>query len=370
MSTETQSPDYESRCRRVQQTMGEHDLDLLLVVPSADLLYLTGLNRPQSERLTLLVVPQDGPLRLVLPGFERALAEPLASFFELITWEETEDPMDRFASLVPDEGRGLKIGVANKMFVHFLHRLQRAAPGAEFVPGGPAIDPMRVKKEPWEIEQLAAAGAAADRVFAALLKEPLVGMTEAEVKARIITLLTELGHDAAGGAIVGAGANGASPHHHVGPRELAQGDGVVIDFGGMVRGYWSDMTRTVHIGDPSPEFQQVYDVVRAANQAAFETVRPGVAAEEIDRAARDVISQAGFKETFLHRTGHGIGLEIHEPPYIVGGSTTVLEEGMTFSIEPGIYLRGRFGVRIEDIVAVTSDGARRFNHSPHELQTV
>lgn len=367
---EKRAPDYAARCQRVQRSMEDEGIDILLIGPSADLLYLIGLNRPQSERLTLLIIPRDGPIRLVLPSFERALAEPLAAFFELATWEETEDPAKLFATLLPNRGEGLKLGVANKLFVHFLFGLQREVPGASFVPAGPLLDQMRMKKEDFEIEQLAAAGAAADRVFSALLQEELVGMSEASLKSRIISLLTDYGHDVAGGAIVGAGSNGASPHHHIGLRQLKKGDAVVIDFGGTVGGYWSDMTRTIHIDTPSSEFQEVYDIVRQANQKAFEAVRPGVTAETIDKTARSVIAAGGYGEYFLHRTGHGIGLEIHEPPYIVGGSDQVLEAGMTFSIEPGIYLAGKFGVRIEDIVVVTEHGGRRLNQSSHDLLAI
>ncbi len=262
------------------------------------------------------------------------------------------------------------MAVAGKMFTHFLFRLQAAAPEAVFVSGAHEIEALRMHKEPLEIEQLEAAGAAADRVFHALLTEPLLGVTEREAKARIMSLLTEHGHDMAGGAIVGVGENGASPHHHVSDRAISHGDAVIVDFGGSVKGYWSDITRTFHVGNPSPEFMRAYATVNEANQKAFEAVRPGVTAESIDRVARDYIESAGFAGTFLHRTGHGLGLDIHEPPYLVGGDATVLEEGMVFSIEPGIYLRGEFGVRIEDIVLVTAAGAHRFNRSTHELQVL
>ncbi len=361
---------HEARCRRIQQAMANSGIDYLLVTPSADLLYLIGLNRPQSERLTLLMLPRDGPVRLLLPAFERALAEPLATFFELVTWEETEDPAMLFQRLLPAGGAGLQMAVASKMFAHFLYRLRAAAPQAEFLPGGPLLDAARMRKEPEELDLLAAAGRAADRVFEALLQEPLMGRTEMALKARIMTLLTEYGHDAAGGAIVGTGPNGASPHHHVGKTRLAAGDAVVIDFGGQVGGYWSDMTRTIHIGEPDTEFLRVYNTVAEANQKAYEAVRPGLTAESIDQVARQHIRAAGFGEYFLHRTGHGIGLEIHEAPYIVGGDPTLLQEGMVFSIEPGIYLKGKFGVRIEDIVVVTADGAERLNHTTHDLQIV
>jgi Xaa-Pro aminopeptidase len=362
--------DHQDRCRRVQERLAAADVDYLLIGPSTDLFYLIGLDRPQSERLTMLMLPRQGEPRLVLPNFERALAEPLATFFDLITWEEAEDPAELLASLLPENGRGLQLAVASKLFVHFLFRLQEAAPEATFLAGGPSMDPVRMCKEEEELARLTEAGAAADRVFRSLLELPLVEMSEIEVKARIMELLPAVGHDTAGGAIVGAGPNGASPHHHVTDRQIAPGDAVVVDFGGQVGGYWSDMTRTFHVGQPSEEFIRAYDIVNEANQLAFEAVRPGVTAEHIDQVARGHISQAGFGEYFLHRTGHGLGLDIHEPPYIVEGDQTVLEPGMVFSIEPGIYVKGEFGIRIEDIVAVTESGCRRFNTSTHELQII
>lgn len=366
----TSNVDYEARCSRVQRHLAETSLDMLLVVPSSDLLYLIGLNRPQSERLTLLMLPAEGPIRLLLPSFELALAQPLATFFELVPWEETENPLALFASLLPAGGQGMRLGVAGKVFAHFLFRMQAAAPQAEFVPGYPILEDVRMQKSEQEIAHLAAAGAAADRVFGALLERPLIGQSEIAIKAQIMELLTAQGHDAAGGAIVGVGENGASPHHHVSSRSVQSGDAVVVDFGGTVQGYWSDMTRTFFVGSPTDEFRRAYETVNEANQLAFEAVRPGVTAESIDQIARNHISQAGYGEYFLHRTGHGLGLDIHEAPYIVRGDTTLLKIGTVFSIEPGIYIAGSFGIRIEDIVVVTPDGARRFNQSTHALQII
>ena len=368
--------DYAARCQRVREGLRAAGTDALLVGPSSDLFYLIGLNRPQSERLTLFILPasEDEAPRLLLPGFETALAEPLAHFFDLIPWEETESPFERFAASLPPSGTGqpLRLGVADKIFSHFLYRLQAAAPEAEFVPGGALLNPIRMVKEARELEYLTQAGAAADRSYLALLELALIGMSEAEVKRQLMTLLPEHGHDpgAPSGAIVGVGENGASPHHHVGPRRIGPGDAIVVDFGSTVNGYWSDMTRSFHVGPPSDEYRRVYDVVNETNQLAFEAVRPGVSAESIDAVARRQIIAAGYGDGILHRTGHGLGFDLHEAPYIVSGDTTILREGMVFSIEPGIYLKGRFGVRIEDIVTVTADGARRFNLSTHELQVL
>lgn len=373
---DSQPFDYAARCRRVQAGLRNAGADALLVGPSSDMFYLIGLNRPQSERLTLFILPadEDQSPRLVLPGFETALAEPLAHFFDLIPWEETDNPFELVAASLPRAGTGgpLRLGVADKLFTHFLYSLQAAAPQAEFVPGGALLNPIRMVKEARELDYLTQAGAAADRTYMALLELPLLGMSEAEVKGQLMALLPQHGHDpgAPAGAIVGVGENGASPHHHVGPRRIAQGDAVVVDFGSGVNGYWSDMTRSFHVGPPSEEYRRVYDVVNETNQVAFEAVRPGVTAESIDAVARAHIIAAGYGEGILHRTGHGLGFDLHEAPYIVQGDSTVLQEGMVFSIEPGIYLKGRFGVRIEDIVTVTADGARRFNLSTHDLQVL
>jgi D-alanyl-D-alanine dipeptidase len=209
-------------------------------------------------------------------------------------------------------------------------------------------------------------GEAADAAFADVVDLPFAGRREVDVAADLARLLREHGHERVEFTIVGSGPNGASPHHEAGERAIRTGDAVVMDFGGVREGYFSDITRTVFVGEPADEERGVYDVVRAAQQAAYEAIGPGVVAQDVDRAARAVIADAGFGDRFIHRTGHGIGLELHEPPYIVEGDETVLREGMTFSDEPGIYLPGRFGVRIEDQVAVTADGAERLNRASRD----
>jgi Xaa-Pro aminopeptidase len=217
---------------------------------------------------------------------------------------------------------------------------------------------------------MAAAGASADAAFYDLLDVRFGGRRETDVAADLADLLVDHGHSQVNFTIVGSGPNGANPHHEAGDRVIEEGDTVVLDFGGLVDGYGSDTTRTVHVGEPSEEERVVHEVVQRAQQAGVEAVRPGVACQEIDRASRRVIADAGYGDRFLHRTGHGIGLTTHEPPYMVEGEAQPLEPGMCFSVEPGIYVPGEFGVRIEDIVAVTDEGARRLNTSTHELQVV
>jgi Xaa-Pro aminopeptidase len=229
---------------------------------------------------------------------------------------------------------------------------------------------LRAVKDAHELDRLAAAGAAADSTFEAILAVPFAGRRETDVAADLAGLLREYGHEQVDFTVVGSGPNGANPHHEAGPRTIEPGDTVVLDFGGLMHGYGSDTTRTVTVGEPGDEVRAVHAVVRRAQQAAFEAVRPGVTCEEIDRVARQAITEAGYGEQFIHRTGHGIGVTTHEPPYIVAGERQPLVPGMCFSIEPGIYLPGRFGVRIEDIVTVTRNGGRRLNNTSRDLHVV
>ncbi|MGZ4132778.1 MAG: M24 family metallopeptidase, partial [Actinomycetota bacterium] len=248
--------------------------------------------------------------------------------------------------------------------------LQGVLPGARFAPASPVISRLRAVKDDDELDTLRRAGAAADATFGDILTLPFAGRREQEVAADLARLLVEHGHDRADFTIVASGPNAASPHHEPGDRTIQPGDAVVLDFGGALDGYFSDTTRTVVVGEAPAGFEPVYALVKQAQEAAVEAVRPGVAIQEVDRAARRVIAAGGYGERFIHRTGHGIGLEVHEPPYVIEGDVTVLEPGMTFSVEPGIYLEGRFGVRIEDVVAVTADGADRLNRTTRDLQTV
>jgi Xaa-Pro aminopeptidase len=260
--------------------------------------------------------------------------------------------------------------VTDRTWASHLLALERAAPDRSFVATGEAVPLLRAVKDANEIQRLRAVAHGADAAFADVIELPFAGRAETDVAAELDRLLRDHGHQRVDFTIVGSGPNAASGHHEPGERRIEPGDAVVMDFGGMRDDYCSDITRTVFVGEPSPEEREVYAIVRAAQQAAFEAVRPGVAAEEVDRAARAVITDAGYGERFVHRTGHGIGLEIHEPPYIVEGNRTPLEAGMTFSDEPGIYLEGRFGVRIEDQVAVTAQGAERLNEASRELTVV
>ena len=339
-------------------------LDGLLVTPGPDLKYLTGYSPlSAAERLMVLVVRAGAEPVLVLPDFERGGAPAALSCLE---WTDGQDAYAVAAAVIPP-GR---YAISDVCWALHLLGLQRAQPQASLKPMSVALPLIRAVKDPDELALMAAAGAAVDAAFAAIVRVPFAGRTELDVAADLDRLLHEHGHESVDFTIVGSGPNGANPHHDASDRVIQEGEFVVLDFGGFVAGYGSDTTRTVHVGEPSDEERRVYEVVNAAQEAAVQAVRPGVACEDVDEAARASIGAAGYGEYFTHRTGHGIGTETHEPPYIVAGSTLPLEPGMTFSIEPGVYLPDRFGVRIEDIVAVTEDGVRRLNTSTHDLQIV
>lgn len=227
-----------------------------------------------------------------------------------------------------------------------------------------------MRKGPEEIDLLRQAGAAVDRVMTRLDGTRFSGKTERELSVEIAAMTVEEGHEASAFSIVASGPSGASPHHEPGDRMIAAGDTVVVDFGGRLQGYHSDITRTFFVGEPPLRVREVFGVVREAQEAGVAAAGPGVAAQEVDRAARRVIADAGFGRFYLHRTGHGIGLEEHEPPYIVEGNAEPLDPGMAFSVEPGIYLPGEFGIRIEDVVLATADGAERLNEAPRDLHLV
>ncbi len=359
---------YETRLRGAAEQAATAELAGLAVTPGADLVYLTGYAPPPLERLTLLVVRVDRDPVLLVPALERPAAAscPIGDRIEIVGWIDGEDPYERAAGLL---GSG-RFAITDSAWASHLIGLQRAAGGCSFVPASAALPLLRAIKDDGELELLRRVADAADRAFAEVLGVRFSGRTEREVAGELAVALERHGHQEVGFTIVGSGPNGASPHHEPGPRRIEPGDAVVLDFGGRIDGYCSDITRTVVVGEPDPQLEEVYQVVRAAQQAAFEAIAPDVPAERVDAAARAVIAAAGYGERFVHRTGHGIGLEVHEPPYIVSGNATPLRPGMTFSVEPGVYLPGRFGVRIEDIVAVTDDGAARLNQATRELQMV
>lgn len=350
-----------------RRTMARAGVDVLLLSVGADLPYLTGYRAMPLERPTMLVLPADGPATLLVPVLEAPRVEAHPAAFSLRPWAETEDPLGIVAAVC---GRARRVAVGDATWSLFLLALQERLPKARFLPAGELTRLWRMRKGPEEAHLLRRAAAAADRVVARLAAETFSGRTERQLSAAVAGMTVEEGHESSTFSIVASGPNAASPHHEPSDRVIGDGDGVVVDFGGRLGGYCSDITRTFFVGDPPSRFCEVLAAVRAAQEAATRAVAPGVPAEEVDRAARQVLAEAGYGPFFIHRTGHGIGLEEHEHPYIVEGERTLLEPGMAFSIEPGAYLPGEFGIRLEDIVLVTTDGVEVLNRAPRDLLLV
>ncbi len=360
------------RLRRAGEVAAVKDVELLLITPGTDLRYLIGADGESHERLTCLLVPAAGhlaPPALVVPRLEAPGLAALgldALGVEVITWKDGEDPYLLLSDLA---GGPTRLAVTDTMPAAHVFGVRDALPDAAQFLAGPIIRELRMIKDAAEVSELRAAGAAIDRVHARMGEFLEVGRTEAQVGADIAAAIIEEGHTAAAFVIVGSGPNGASPHHDVSDRVIERGDMVVIDIGGpLPSGYNSDCTRMYAVGaEPSASVREAYAVLQAAQERSVSSVRPGVTAEQVDAAAREPITEAGLGERFIHRTGHGIGLDVHEDPYIVGGNARTLEPGMAFSVEPGVYLDGEWGARIEDIVVVTETGVERLNNNTHDL---
>jgi D-alanyl-D-alanine dipeptidase len=360
---------YQSRRERASAALRSRGMAALLLSPSSDLAYLSGYRVFASERLTCLVVSADGGATLVVPELESPRAKAATPDLAQRTWGETEDPYALVASLVNVKG---DVAVADQMSSLFVLSLQAALRGRGFRLASLITRDLRMRKDAYEREALRAVSAAADRAFPRILEREFAGRTEREIGAELASLLRDEGHDEVTFTIVGSGPNGASPHHETGHRRIERGDAVVLDFGGTREWYCSDITRTVHVGtEVNDEVRRVHDVVRRSQEAGYAAARAGATAASVDAAARLVIEDAGYGERFIHRTGHGIGLDGHEHPYLVRGNEEHLEPGMAFSIEPGIYIPGRFGVRIEDIAILGDDGrAEPLNRADHALAIV
>ncbi|MBM7820487.1 D-alanyl-D-alanine dipeptidase [Cellulosimicrobium cellulans] len=374
---------YAARRERAAAHAREAGLAGLLVSPGPDLAYFTGYAPPDTERLTLLAIPAGEPgagggASVVVPLLERGdlVSAPGTDGLDVVTWRDGDDEHAAAARLLDGTGT---YAVSDSTWALHVLGLQRALPDARFTAFTDAVPTLRAVKDAQEVERLAAAGAAADAAFAQIREVAFAGRRERDVAADLDRFLREHGHEQVDFTLVCAGPNGADPHHDAGDRVIEPGDLVVLDFGGLRDGYGSDTSRTVLVEGGTDDAlaaqqREVYDVVRRAQQAGVDAVRPGATCQDVDRAARAVIADAGYGEFFVHRTGHGIGTTTHEPPYMVEGEDRPIEPGMCFSVEPGVYLPGRFGVRIEDIVVAfppdVPDGARRLNTSTHDLQTV
>ncbi|AXT84954.1 peptidase M24 family protein [Aeromicrobium sp. A1-2] len=358
-----------SRWRKAQELAASRGIDALLVTPGADLRYLTGYVALPLERLTCLVLPAQGDPTLVVPALERSAAVASGVDVQIESWGELDDPFALVASLVGDAAT---VGVDDHMWASRVFALRSALPQARQVLGGELVQELRIRKEADEVEALREAGLAIDRVHSRMGEWLRHGRTEREVGADIARAIIDEGHVTVDFVIVGSGPNGASPHHELSDRVIQEGDPVVVDIGGTTSaGYCSDSTRNYLAGGTVPGlYAEAYAVLEAAQQAQREHARPGVTAASVDAVGRGIIGDAGYGDLFIHRTGHGIGQETHEEPYIVEGSDLVLEEGMAFSIEPGIYFEGQFGARIEDIAVCTADGLEVLNNTPRQLSVL
>jgi Xaa-Pro aminopeptidase len=358
---------FAQRVDRARSRMGDAGLDVLLLSVGADLPYLTGYEAMPLERLTMLVLPRDDAATLVVPRLEAPRVVEHPDVFAIRPWAETEDPIAIVADLV---GRSGAIAIGDRTWARFVLDLQRALPAAQFTKASVVMTPLRAVKDAQEVDALRAAAAAVDRVAQAMRDRPFAGRAEADVSRELIDRMLVEGHSKPNFAIVGSGPNAASPHHEPGERIIQEGDTVVCDFGGTMAGYCSDITRTFSVGPPAGDVAEAYAVLRDAQERAVQAAVVGSPCESVDAAARDAIAAAGFGDYFIHRTGHGIGLEEHEDPYMVQGNHELLEPGHAFSVEPGIYIPGKFGMRLEDIVVATTDGPVRLNNAPHDMAVV
>lgn len=362
---------FRERVDRTRRRMAEIDVDVLLLSLGADLPWLCGYHAMPLERLTMLVVPRDGEATLLVPRLEAPRVDDRQDVFSLRPWDETDDPVGIVAGLA---GGAKTVAIGDRTWARFLVDLHALLPGVTWRKGSDVIAPLRARKDAAEIAALRAASAAADRVALQLQGGdiPLVGRTERQVSHDLGRRLVAEGHASVNFAIVGAGANAASPHHEPGDRVIAPGEMVLCDFGGtMPGGYCSDITRCVWTGgEPPSKVRDLYAVLQDAQARAVEAAMIGTPCEDVDGVARRLITEGGYGAHFIHRTGHGIGLEEHEDPYIVGGNCEALAPGHAFSIEPGIYLAGDVGARIEDIVIATEAGPEPLNTVTHDLVVV
>jgi Xaa-Pro aminopeptidase len=354
--------------------MADAGVDVLLLSVGPDLPYLTGYRAMPLERLTMLVLPREGDASLVVPRLEAPRVAERPDVFSIRPWGETEDPVAIVAGQV---GAARTVAVGDHTWARFVLDLQTALPGARFSKASAVTGPLRAVKDAAEVAALRRAAAAVDRIAVDLQAGaiPLVGRSEAEVSADLGRRIVAEGHKHVNFAIVASGPNAASPHHEAGERVIAPGDVVLCDFGGAMVdddgvGYCSDITRCVHVGDPPAEVAEAYAVLHEAQRAAVAAAVVGTPCEQVDQVARDIIARAGHGDRFIHRTGHGIGVEEHEDPYIVAGNATALAPGHAFSVEPGIYVPGRFGLRLEDIVVASAGGPDELNRADHALAVV
>lgn len=361
---------YQQRIGRAQEEMAKRNIDYVFVTPSSDLTYMLGYPAHASERLTLLGVPREGRPFVVAPELEAVRLSDRQDLVDIHPWPETESPIALVGRLV-EVGEGSTVAVNDQTWAGFLLKLQAELDESRFESGNAILRELRMVKDQDEIANIREASRRTDLAWEKFAAETtFTGKTERQLAETLQGYLSAEGLSIPTFLIAGSGPNSASPHYMTGNRMVQQGEPVLFDFGARWNHYTSDITRMVHVGEPSDEYRKVYDIVLQANTAVREQVRPGMACEEVDKIARDVITEAGYGEQFIHRVGHGLGLDGHEEPYMVGGNTMPLRAGMVFSDEPGIYLADNFGVRIEDILVVTEEGNESFNSTSRELRIV
>jgi len=360
---------FEDRLARARRFMAEHEVRALILFPSVNMQYMTGLRVHADERLLLAIIPAEGEATLLVPALQEELVRSSTWVEDLRVWDDAADPVALLRDVLAGQGlTAAPLAVDDRMWARFVLMLQWAAPKARLGTAGRVLRELRMRKSRQELELLRRAATVADEAFTAVLSRIRPGLTEAEVAWLLEQEMRSRGGEGNSFApLVAAGPNGSMPHHRTGERRLEATDVVVMDFGCTCGGYCSDITRTVCLGEVPEEVRRVYEVVAQAQDAGVAAVRPENTCEAVDRATRQVIEEAGMGRWFIHRTGHGIGLEGHEDPYVVEGNARPLEPGMTFSVEPGVYIPGEFGVRLEDIVEVTAAGGERLNHAGRDL---
>lgn len=359
--------EFATRMERARSALGDVGVDALCLSVGSDLPYLTGYRAMPLERLTMLVVRTDGEAVLVVPGLEAPRVDTANGTFSVRPWSETEDPIAIVSDLLVGTGR---VAIGDETWSRFVLALQHAKEDRSWLPAGDLMRRLRIVKSPAEIAALRAAARTVDGVADQMATVQFSGRSELDVSREFTERTIADGHDEVLFAIVASGPNGASPHHEPTGRIIQHGDAVVVDFGGRQAEYASDTTRMFVVGEAPYGFDAAYEVMRAAHSAATAHVQPGVTASSIDAVARMVIEEGGYGELFIHRVGHGIGMDTHEHPYLVEGNDEVIEAGMAFSIEPGIYVPDEWGMRLEDIVAVTETGVESLNRSDRSIRIV
>jgi len=363
---------YKNRVARAQRFMVELGYELMILFPSSNMRYLSGFYDEPGERMLFLIIPEEGEPQFLVPELYEKQVRDASPFEKVLVWSDSEGPFRLLAdALKVYSSERVNVLIDDGMWAVFFLMLREALPEANFSLASRVMKSLRMIKTQDEVSFLRRAGAIADEAYREILGLRIYGMSELELASRIEEAMRKGGAErVAFETLVASGPNSALPHHRAGLRKIRQGDVVILDYGCRVGGYCSDITRTVVCGKATEEVKKVYEVVRRAQERGVKAVKKGAEAQEIDRAARSEIDGAGYREYFIHRTGHGIGIDVHEEPYIVEGNSLLLDEGMAFSVEPGIYIPGHFGVRIEDIVVVGLDGAERMNNAGHSLEVL